>query len=201
MQPISQPDRSGPSLRPALFLDRDGTLIYDKEYLADPDRVELTPGAGEALRRAIEQGYLLFLFSNQSGVGRGMFTMKEVLAVNRRMEELLDLPPPGFTETGIAPEAPWEPVFYRKPSPRFILEMIERHGLDPERCFMIGDGPGDLEAGLSAGIHPIAVGTGKGPPPASLEVVERERIPVFPDLPAVVDWLSKNFDLTGRVTD
>jgi D-glycero-D-manno-heptose 1,7-bisphosphate phosphatase len=185
------PERPGASSGgKALFLDRDGTLIFDRHYLSDPEGVELIPGVAEALRRAIGMGYLLFLFSNQSGVGRGYFTMKEVGAVNRRMEELLDLPPPGFTAVGIAPEAPWEPAVYRKPSPRFIREMIALHRLDPEATFMIGDGAGDVEAGLGAGVRSVAVATGKGPPPSELEVVRRENVAVYPDLATFVDWLA-----------
>jgi len=76
----------------ALFLDRDGTLIYDKVYLSDPGQVEVIPGASSALSRAQSMGYLLFLFTNQSGVGRNYFAMDDVHKVNKRMFELLDLP-------------------------------------------------------------------------------------------------------------
>lgn len=189
MQPVPA-DAAGESGRKALFLDRDGTIIYDRDYLSDPEGVELIPGVAQALAKAIRLGYLLFLFTNQSGVGRGYFTRREVDAVNRRMEALLALPPPGFSGVGIAPEAPWEPVIYRKPSPRFILEMIEEHRLDPAGSIMIGDGPGDLEAGLRAGIRAVAVATGKGPPPTELEVVKANAIPIFADLHAVVEWLA-----------
>ncbi len=76
----------------ALFLDRDGTLIVDKVYLADPAGVELIPGAAEGLRRARSLGFKLFLFTNQSGIGRGLHTMEDTQRVNARMEELLGLP-------------------------------------------------------------------------------------------------------------
>ena len=66
--------------RSALFLDRDGTLILDKHYLADPADVELLPGVPEALRRARSLGYELFLFTNQSGIGRGLFTLEDTCA-------------------------------------------------------------------------------------------------------------------------
>lgn len=145
----------------ALFLDRDDTLIVDKVYLSDPAGVELLPGVQAALRTAMERGYRLFLFTNQSGIGRGFYRLADAHRVNARMEELLGLPRPVFTEIGIAPEAPDQPSLYRKPSPRFILEMIQKHRLDPARCFMVGDRESDIEAGLNARISSVALCTGK----------------------------------------
>lgn len=145
----------------ALFLDRDGTIIVDKHYLADPAGVELIPGVRSALQRARELGYKLFLFTNQSGIGRGLYTLDDVLLVNARMETLLALASPLFTELCIAPEAPDQPSLYRKPSPRFIEEMIAAHHLDPAHCAMIGDRQSDAQAGLNAGIRSIAICTGE----------------------------------------
>lgn len=147
--------------RGALFLDRDGTLIVDKHYLSDPAGVELLPGVPQALRRARELGYDLFLFTNQSGIGRGMYTLDDSLRCNRRMEELIGLPAPVFADTCVAPEAPDQPQQYRKPSPRFILETITRHRLDPADCWMVGDNLADVEAGRNAGIRIATVCTGK----------------------------------------
>ncbi len=145
----------------ALFLDRDGTLILDKDYLADPAGVELIPGAADALRRARALGYRLFLFTNQSGIGRGYHTIEDTHRCNARMEELLGLPAPVFDGVCIAPEAPDQPSRYRKPSPNFILETIERHGLDPAQCWMVGDRESDIDAGRNAGVRTAAVCTGK----------------------------------------
>jgi D-glycero-D-manno-heptose 1,7-bisphosphate phosphatase len=145
----------------ALFLDRDGTLIADKHYLADPAGVELLPGVVAGLERALERGYKLFLFSNQSGIGRGYYTMADALRVNARMEELIGLARPLFAGVCLAPETPEQPLVYRKPSPRFILEMIETHGLDPAQCIMAGDRESDIEAGLNAGIRVAALCHGK----------------------------------------
>ena len=150
-----------PPGRKALFLDRDGTLIVDKDYLADPAGVEVIPGVVEGLRRARELGYLLFLFTNQSGIGRGYHTLAATEAVNARMESMIGLGRPLFAETCIAPEAPDQPSVYRKPSPRFIVEAAARHALDPQRTWMIGDKPSDIEAGVNAGVRIAAVATGK----------------------------------------
>src|SRR5687767_8249729 len=115
----------------ALFLDRDGTLIESRHYLSDPSEVVLMPGVREALHRFVTEGYRLFLFTNQSGVGRGFFPLEAVHRCNERMLELLDLPPPRFTEVCIATETPEMPAVYRKPSPRFIHEMMEKYALNP----------------------------------------------------------------------
>jgi D-glycero-D-manno-heptose 1,7-bisphosphate phosphatase len=163
----------------ALFLDRDGTLIIDKVYLADPAGVELIPGAADGLRRARSLGYKLFLFTNQSGIGRGLHTLEDTLRVNARMEELLGLGSPLFAGVGIAPEAPSEPVYYRKPSPRFILEKIAEHRLDPKQCWMVGDSAADIGSGLAAKINIAVVRTGNVDP-LTLPEITAHRLPVYP---------------------
>lgn len=165
----------------ALFLDRDGTLIYDKHYLFDPAGVELIPGVAAALRRAQQLGYQLFLFTNQSGVARGLHTLEDVLRCNERMEELLGLPLPLFTDICIATEGPEVKDGYRKPSPRFILESIARHRLTPAECWMVGDREGDVDAGLNAGIRAAALCTGKFDA-AGWAVLAKKHVPVFPSL-------------------
>lgn len=159
----------------ALFLDRDGTIIEHIPYLHDPAGVRLLPGARAALRKALDGGYRLFLFSNQSGVGRGMFDMKEVEACNRRMLELLDLPEPGFTGACVAPEAPDAEPVYRKPSPRFINEMVTAWNLDKRCCWMIGDSDCDILAGKNAGIQSLRVGEGVSLARAVESILEKDR--------------------------
>lgn len=154
-------DRVRTPTRGALFLDRDGTLIVDKHYLHDPAGVEVLPGVPKGLQRAQELGYELFLFTNQSGIGRGMYTLDDTVRCNARMEELIGLPGPLFTDVCIAPEAPDQPQQYRKPSPRFIVESIARYHLDKSRCWMVGDNKADVEAAKNAGIHIAVVCTGK----------------------------------------
>lgn len=145
----------------ALFLDRDGTLIVDRDYLHDPAGVELLPGVSEALRHAKKLGYRLYLFTNQSGIGRGYFSLQDVHRCNARMLELIGLGPDLFAGECIAPERPEEPSTYRKPSPAYILETLASDRLDPRQCHMIGDKEADVLAGLGAGIDAVAVCTGK----------------------------------------
>jgi len=172
----------------ALFLDRDGTLILDKHYLADPAGVELIPGVADALRRARALGYLLFVLTNQSGISRGLYTMDDVHRCNARMEELLGLPGPVFDDICIAPEGPDGPQLYRKPSPRYVLETIARRQLDPRHCWMIGDREGDITTGRSANIRVAAVCTGKHTA-ADWAQLALPEVSVFPSLRELVATL------------
>jgi D-glycero-D-manno-heptose 1,7-bisphosphate phosphatase len=175
----------------ALFLDRDGTIIYDKSYLSDPAQVTLIPGVANSLQKAIDLGYILFLYTNQSGINRGYFKLEDALKVNERVEEVLGLPRPVFKETCIAPERPDEPHVYRKPSPKFVLEMIEKYDLDPEHCYVVGDTLSDIMAGINAGITSIAVETGEMTPPKEIPEVNEHNVAVFPSLREFVQWLEE----------
>ena len=148
----------------AIFFDRDGTIIRDEHYLSDPAKVVLLPKAAQAISLLLEQGYLLFLLTNQSGVGRGFYSMEVVHRCNERMIELLGLGRPVFSAICIAPERPDEPAIYRKPSPRFINECVVNYDLERARSWMVGDKPADLETGVNAGINSALVGPG-GPTP------------------------------------
>lgn len=168
--------------RKALFLDRDGTLIRHIPYLHKSEEVELLPGTREGLRLARDAGYLLFLFTNQSGVGRGYFSLDDVRKVNTRMLELLGLGSDLFTEICIAPEHPDASAVYRKPSPRFILEMIARHHLQPSACWMIGDAPSDWAAGRAAGISSVQIRQAEAEPEAGLVSTSPPTLPGFPSI-------------------
>ena len=142
----------------ALFLDRDGTLIKDCDYLSDPSKVELLPGVKATLDYLRQKDVLFFLFTNQSGVGRGYFSMSEVEACNDRMLELLGFNEHFFTRICISPGTPDKPDAYRKPSPIFILECLKDYHLDPNKCWMVGDRESDILAGKNAGIHTVCLG-------------------------------------------
>jgi len=141
----------------AVFLDRDGTLIENRHYLASPEGVALLPGVREAVGAMLAAGTRLFLFTNQSGVGRGYFTLADVEAVNRRMIEMLGHGADVFTRICIATERPDEPPVYRKPSPRFIQEMLVEHSIPAAAAWMVGDSPADWQAGIAAGVQVAAI--------------------------------------------
>lgn len=147
----------------AVFLDRDGTIIEERNYLCRPEDVVVLPGAGRGLRRLQDAGFKLIVISNQSGVGRGYFPLEAVHRVNERMAR--ELAPDGvrFERIYIAPEAPDQPSRGRKPSPQFLFDARDEFGLDLARCHMIGDKRIDLECGWNAGVRScILVRTGYG---------------------------------------
>jgi D-glycero-D-manno-heptose 1,7-bisphosphate phosphatase len=108
--------------------------------------------------------------------------------VNARLEELLGPPRPAFDGICIAPEAPDQPTVYRKPSPKYILEMVAQRDLDPAQCTMVGDSAADIQAARNAGIHAVVVRTGKIDP-GTLPEVARYHVPVFASLAAFVATL------------
>jgi D-glycero-D-manno-heptose 1,7-bisphosphate phosphatase len=183
------PPPTGPLAGGALFLDRDGTLNFDRHYVFDPAGIELIPGVAGALSAARALGLRLFLHTNQSGIARGLFQLADVDRCNARLEELLGLPRPVFDAVCVAPEGPEDPQVYRKPSPRFIQECVTRHRLAPERCWMVGDRESDLEAGRLAGIGTAAVCTGKHDAAAWRQLLPAGT-PVWPSLTELVAALA-----------
>src|SRR2546423_9043649 len=147
----------------AVFLDRDGTLIEEKEYLCRPEEVTVLAGTGKALRRLQDAGFKLFIVSNQSGVGRGYFTLDEVALTNERLLEVLGQDGVDIEKVYIAPEAPDVPSRGRKPSPQFLFDARDEFGLDLASSYMIGDKLSDLECGWNAGVKQcLLVRTGYG---------------------------------------
>ena len=141
--------------RPAVFLDRDGTLIEDREYLSDPAGVRLLPGVPEGLRRLREAGFALVVVTNQSGIGRGRMTEADYLRVAAEVDRQL-------AEHGVALDA----VYYcpaspaansndehpdRKPAPGMFLRAARDLDLDLAHSYSVGDSLRDLIAGRSAG--------------------------------------------------
>src|SRR4029078_331452 len=105
----------------AVFFDRDGTLIEEKNYLHKPEQVVIYPGAGKALKRLADAGYLLIMVTNQSGVGRGYFTLEDVEKVHKHIQQELGKDGAHIHKTYIAPEHPDAPSRGRKPSPQFLF--------------------------------------------------------------------------------
>jgi D-glycero-D-manno-heptose 1,7-bisphosphate phosphatase len=174
----------------AVFLDRDGTIIADKDYLSRPEEVVMLPGAGAALHGLHAAGFKLFVVSNQSGVGRGYFTREDVDKVNERVCQELRKDGVACEKIYIAPEAPEQPSRGRKPSPQFLLDARDEFGIDLSRSYMIGDKLIDLECGWNAGVNKsILVRTGYG---AGVEKANRDRLGravVVDDLAAAAEWI------------
>ena len=157
---MSRPAMSTAALSPAVFVDRDGTLMEEAHYCGDPALVKIIPGVPEALRALRKAGYRLVIITNQSGIGRGYYTIADYDAVQVRLLELLG---PGLIEaTYFCPESPEAASPRRKPSPGMALEAARDIGLDLARSWFIGDKAVDVQCGLAAGTRPILVQTGYG---------------------------------------
>jgi D-glycero-D-manno-heptose 1,7-bisphosphate phosphatase len=157
-------------LSPALFVDRDGTLIVNKHYLADPGQVELIDGSVEALRLARQQGYKIIIVSNQSGVARGYHGYEDVERVNARVVELLAHQGlgvdaiyfcPHHERKGRVPEYS-VPCGCRKPAPGMAETAALEHGLDLRRSVVVGDSLADYNLGRVIGARSVLVRTGYG---------------------------------------
>src|SRR5215471_1358945 len=147
----------------AIFLDRDGTLIVEKNYLHRPEDVQIFPATSAGLKRLGDAGFKLFIVSNQSGVGRGYFTLADVDNVNQHLCRELAGGGVRFEKIYIAPEKPDEPSHGRKPSPQFLFDARDEFSLDLAQSYLIGDKLSDLECGWNAGVKKsLLVRTGYG---------------------------------------
>jgi D-glycero-D-manno-heptose 1,7-bisphosphate phosphatase len=176
----------------AVFLDRDGTLVVEKNYLSKPEDLEVLAGVGQGLRSLSGAGFKLFIVSNQSGVGRGYFTMTDVERVNTRLVEDLGREGVRFDKVYVAPEAPDQPSRGRKPSPQFLFDARDEFLIDLSRSYMIGDKLIDLECGWNAGVKKsILVRTGYGNTLATQESGRLARAIIVDDIPAAAEWIMK----------
>lgn len=176
----------------AVFLDRDGVLIEERNYLHRVEDAAFLPGVAAALKRLSDAGFKLFIVSNQSGVGRGYFTLADVERVNEHLCRELARAGVRFEKIYIAPEAPGQPSHGRKPSPQFLFDARDEFGVDLAQSFMIGDKLIDLECGWNAGVKTsILVRTGYG---AKLERKSPEPLKLaemVDDLNGAADWILK----------
>jgi D-glycero-D-manno-heptose 1,7-bisphosphate phosphatase len=155
--------------REAVFLDRDGTLIEEVHYLAAPEQVRLLPGAADAVRQLNAAGALVVVVTNQAGVARGYFPERRVVEVHERLTALLAEHGARIDGYFYCPHHPTEGVgayrvacACRKPKPGMLLTAARELDIDLARSWMIGDKPGDAEAGSAAGCRTILVRTGHG---------------------------------------
>ena len=179
-------------MKPAVFLDRDGVLIEERNYLHRVEDIVFLPGVAAALKRLSDAGFKLFIVSNQSGVGRGYFTLADMERVNEHLCRELARAGVRLEKIYIAPEAPSQPSRGRKPSPQFLFDARDEFGVDLAQSFMIGDKLIDLECGWNAGVKKsILVRTGYGAKLEREELEQLKRAVVVDDLTAAADWILK----------
>jgi len=149
----------------AVFIDKDGTLIRNVSYNVDPARIELMPGALEAVTSLVRSGFAPVVVSNQPGVGLGYFPADALAGVERRLRELLASGGVRLLGCYFCPHAPAPSgeaagCVCRKPAPGLLLRAARDHDIDLGRSWMVGDILDDVEAGRAAGCRTVLVDTG-----------------------------------------
>lgn len=142
-------------LEPAIFLDRDGTLIEDVGYLSRIEQIKLLPGAAQAVRQFNQSGRRVILVTNQSGVARGLFPESRIHEVHAHLQMLLHQQSARIDACYYCPHGPDDACCCRKPKPGMLFRAAREQGIDLARSWMIGDKPSDVEAGQAAGCKAI----------------------------------------------
>jgi len=146
---------------PAVFLDRDGTIIEDIGYIKNPLHLIFYPESFKALN-IIQEYFLLFIITNQSGIGKGLTTEDEVKEVNKSLVEILRSRNIRVYDIFYCPHKAEDGCTCRKPNPYFINKAAELYNLNLADSYIIGDHPSDAKCGLNAGVEPIYLLTGHG---------------------------------------
>jgi D-glycero-D-manno-heptose 1,7-bisphosphate phosphatase len=167
-------------LSPAVFIDRDGTIMEDCDYCSDPKDVRIFRGVPETLRRLKARGFKLIVITNQSGIGRGLFTLEDYRAVETEVWRQLG---PGLIDaTYFCPDLPNRNCDCRKPAPGMILQATREHQIDLSRSFFVGDKESDVKCGHNAGVRAIRVKTG-----SESDIHDSKADWIAPDMAAAAD--------------
>jgi D-glycero-D-manno-heptose 1,7-bisphosphate phosphatase len=143
----------------AVFLDRDGTLMHEVDFCDDPAQVRAVQGAAESLAELHRHGWLNIIVTNQSGIGRGLYTTADYQAVNAELFRQLG----GSIDAAyFSPDPPDQATSRRKPGTGMIEEAAREHGIAPEKSWFVGDKNSDVLCGQTAGCKTILVLTGYG---------------------------------------
>lgn len=188
--------------RLAVFLDRDGTLNREVDYLADPDALEVLPGVADALARLRAAGFALVVVTNQSGIARGLLDEAVLAEIHRRLEDAVGL---AFDAIEFCPHHPdFGPAALRrtcecrKPEPGMLRAAARRLDLDLERSWIVGDSERDLAAGAAVGARGVLVATGRGAAEhARLRAAGRPPAVFVAGLPEAAEQILSHTPMTG----
>jgi D-glycero-D-manno-heptose 1,7-bisphosphate phosphatase len=150
--------KSRSELNKVVVLDRDGTIVVDRHYLADPDSLELEPGAEVGLRRMSEMGFRLVVITNQSGIARGFFSLARLEEIHERMKQMLHAIGVRLEGIYFCPHGPGDGCECRKPKLGLMRQASEELGFDMSQSIVIGDQASDVEFGQRAGALTMLIG-------------------------------------------
>ncbi|MBY9010468.1 MAG: HAD family hydrolase [Candidatus Lokiarchaeota archaeon] len=145
----------------AILLDRDGTLIEDKNFAYKVEDFELLPGVIEGLK-LLQRDFLLFIITNQSGIGRGYYSKSDFFKFNNHLIEVLEKNQIRIEETFYCPHIKEENCECRKPKIKYIKEIVESWDIDIKKSWMVGDHPSDILFGINGGCKTVYMITGHG---------------------------------------
>ena len=146
--------------RRVALIDRDGTIIVDRVYLADPEGIEFTPGAIEGLQLLRDAGFTLVLVTNQSGIARGYFDATRLEQIHARLRSMLAAEGLRLEAIYICPHGPDDGCDCRKPAPGMVKRAMRDLGFGPDQAVLIGDSDADMGAAAAAGVAGLRVATG-----------------------------------------
>jgi histidinol-phosphate phosphatase family protein len=147
---------------PAVFLDRDGTVIFDKNYLSSPKKVKLYSYAADSINRLHAAGFKVIIVTNQSGVARGMFTEQDLQKIHERFVVLLKKAGAEVDAIYYCPHVDEDSCNCRKPKIGMVLESTKKFNIALERSYTVGDSVRDYLLGYNSGGNGILVLTGHG---------------------------------------
>ena len=142
----------------AVFLDRDGVINDHVRYVNTLDDLILFPGVGQAIAKLNQAGFKVFVVTNQGGVGLGFMKEENLHAIHEKMERLLREDEAELHEIAYCPHKPKEGCACRKPEPKMILDLAQKHDIDLAKSYMVGDRDTDIYAGQKAGTRTIFIG-------------------------------------------
>jgi D-glycero-D-manno-heptose 1,7-bisphosphate phosphatase len=154
--------KAEPASDKVVILDRDGTIIVDRHYLSDPAELELLPNAADGLRYLSQRGYRLVVITNQSGVGRGMFSLRRLDEINARFSDMLRAIGVQIEQIYCCPHAPQALCNCRKPNLGLLARAAFELQFNPRDAIVIGDKPTDIEFGRRARATTILIATNPG---------------------------------------
>lgn len=176
----------------AVFIDRDGTINVNVEYLDNPQNFQMYPGVGEGIKKLQESAFKIIVITNQSGIARGFFSEKTLEEIHRRMIKELLAKGASVDAIYYCPHHPEDNCDCRKPKTGLFEKAVKDHGIDVFKSYLIGDRMLDVEAGHKMGLKTVLI-------PEKKEMVRREmaQSEIKPDylcndFYSGVEWILKN---------
>lgn len=169
----------------AILFDRDETLNFDPGYISDPDLIRIKPGVIEGLQMLRDAGYVFFILTNQSGVGRGLISEEQLESVHKRLLDILSKSQIEIKKIYYCPHTDDDNCSCRKPQAGMILSAIQEFSLNPEECFLIGDRLRDIIPGEGLGIPGVLVYGS----PGKDDIIPKNLVYIASDLKDAADFV------------